>query len=111
MCGRGVPLRGASRPGRQAIRPAKRVAVVACMDARLDVEDLLGLQTGDPHIIRNAGGGGTEDAMRCALISPYLLNTNEIMLIHHTVCGMLRFTDDLLKAGLEGDPAAEKLLG
>lgn len=98
-------------PGRQPIRPARRVAVVACMDARLDVEDLLGLQTGDAHIIRNAGGVISDDAIRCLIISHHLLNTNEIILIHHTRCGMLAFTDDLLKAGLEGDPAAAKLLG
>jgi carbonic anhydrase len=80
------------------------------MDARLDVEDLLGLQTGDAHIIRNAGGVVSDDAIRCLIISHHLLNTNEIILIHHTRCGMLAFSDDLLKAGLEGDPAAEKLL-
>src|SRR5262245_41276764 len=97
-------------PGKQPIQPAKRVAVVACMDARIDVEDLLGLQTGDAHIIRNAGGVISDDAIRCLIISHHLLNTNEIILIHHTRCGMLAFTDDLLKAGLEGDPAAEKLL-
>jgi len=98
-------------PGKQPIQPSKRVAVLACMDARLDVEDLLGLQTGEAHIIRNAGGVASDDAIRCLLISHHLLNTNEIILIHHTRCGMLAFTDDLLKAGLEGDPAAEKLLG
>jgi carbonic anhydrase len=98
-------------PGKQPIQPSKRVAVVACMDARLDVEDLLGLQTGDAHIIRNAGGVVNEDAIRCLIISHHLLNTNEFILIHHTRCGMLAFTDDLLKAGLEGDSAAEKLLG
>jgi carbonic anhydrase len=98
-------------PGKQPIQPARRVAVVACMDARLDVEDLLGLQTGDAHIIRNAGGVVTDDAIRCLIISHHLLNTNEIILIHHTRCGMLAFTDDLLKAGLEGDPSAEKILG
>lgn len=98
-------------PGKQPIQPSRRVAVVACMDARLDVEDLLGLQTGEAHIIRNAGGVITEDAIRCLIISHHLLNTNEIVLIHHTRCGMLAFTDDLLKAGLEGDPAAEKLIG
>ncbi len=98
-------------PGKQPIQPSRRVAVVACMDARLDVEDLLGLQTGEAHIIRNAGGVVTEDAIRCLIISHHLLNTNEIILIHHTRCGMLAFTDDLLKAGLEGDPAAEKLIG
>ena len=98
-------------PGRQPIQPSKRLAVVACMDARIDVEDLLGLQTGEAHIIRNAGGVVTEDAIRCLIISHHLLDTNEIVLIHHTRCGMLAFTDDLLKAGLEGDKPAEKLLG
>ena len=107
----GKVLHKAAHPGKQPIQPAKRVAVVACMDARLDVEDLLGLQTGDAHIIRNAGGVVSDDAIRCLIISHHLLNTNEFILIHHTRCGMLAFTDDLLKAGLEGDPAAEKLLG
>jgi carbonic anhydrase len=100
----------ATYPGSKPIQPAKRVAVVACMDARLDVEDLLGLQTGDAHIIRNAGGVVTDDAIRCLIISHHLLNTNEIILIHHTRCGMLAFTDDLLKAGLEGDTGASQLL-
>jgi carbonic anhydrase len=108
---RGEPMHRPGHPGKQPIRPSKRVAVVACMDARLDVEDLLGLQTGDAHIIRNAGGVVTEDALRSLIISHHLLDTNEIILIHHTRCGMLAFTDDLLKAGLEGDLAAEKLLG
>jgi carbonic anhydrase len=81
------------------------------MDARLDVEDLLGLQTGEAHVIRNAGGVVSDDVIRCLIISHHLLDTNEIILIHHTRCGMLAFTDDLLKAGLEGDPAAERLLG
>lgn len=97
--------------GQQPIQPSRRVAVVACMDARIDVEDLLGLQTGEAHIIRNAGGVVTDDAIRCLIISHHLLNTNEIILIHHTRCGMLAFSDDLLKAGLEGDPGAETLLG
>jgi len=65
----------------------------------------------DAHIIRNVGGVVTDDAIRCLVISHHLLNTNEIVLIHHTRCGMLAFTDDLLAAGLEGDPAAEALLG
>lgn len=107
----GQSLHKPTHPGKQPINPAKRVAVVACMDARIDVEDLLGLQTGDAHIIRNAGGVVGDDAIRCLVISHHLLNTNEIILIHHTRCGMLAFSDDLLKAGLEGDPAAEKLLG
>ena len=93
----------AVHPGKQPIAPAQHVAVVACMDARLDVEDLLGLKTGDAHVIRNAGGVVTEDAIRSLIISHHLLNTREIVLIHHTRCGMLAFTDDLLRAGLEGD--------
>lgn len=106
----GKSIHKPAHPGKQPIQPAKRLAVVACMDARIDVEDLLGLQTGEAHIIRNAGGVVTEDAIRCLIISHHLLDTNEIVLIHHTRCGMLAFTDDLLKAGLEGDKAAEKLL-
>lgn len=98
-------------PGPQPIRPAKRLAVVACMDARLDVEDLLGLQTGEAHIIRNAGGVVTEDVIRSLIISHHLLDTREVVLIHHTRCGMLAFTDDLLKAGLEGEQGAAAMLG
>lgn len=97
-------------PGKQPIAPAKRLAVVACMDARLDVEDMLGLQTGDAHIIRNAGGVVSEDAVRSLIISHHLLNTNEIILIHHTRCGMLAFSDDLLRLGLEGDVKASGIL-
>jgi carbonic anhydrase len=107
----GESLHEPRHPGKQPIRPARHAAVLACMDARLDVEDLLGLQTGDAHVIRNAGGVVTEDALRSLVISHHLLDTREFILIHHTRCGMLAFTDDLLKAGLEGDPAAEKLLG
>lgn len=106
----GNAVHDARHPGDQPIQPAKRVAVVACMDARMDVEDLLGLQTGDAHIIRNAGGVVTDDVIRCLVISHHLLNTREFMLIHHTKCGMLAFTDDLLKAGLEGDAQAEQML-
>lgn len=108
---RGEALHVARHPGKQPIQPAAHVAVVACMDARIDVEDLLGLQTGEAHVIRNAGGVISDDAIRCLVISHHLLDTREIVLIHHTRCGMLAFTDDLLQAGLEGDPAAVKLLG
>ena len=108
---KGEAVHAARHPGPQAIQPARRVAVVGCMDARLDIEDLLGLQTGEAHIIRNAGGVVSEDAIRSLIISHHLLNTNEIILVHHTRCGMLAFTDDLLKLGLEGDAAAGKLLG
>jgi carbonic anhydrase len=103
-------LHKSSFPGPLPIPPSKHMAVVACMDARLDVEDMLGLQTGEAHIIRNAGGVVTEDALRSLVISHHLLNTREFILIHHTKCGMLAFTDDLLKAGLEGDPKASELL-
>ena len=97
----GTSIHRPEHPGPQPIRPSRRVAVVACMDARLDVEDLLGLQTGEAHIIRNAGGIVAEDTIRSLVISHHLLDTREIILIHHTRCGMLAFTDDLLKAGLE----------
>src|SRR5437588_717287 len=74
--------------------PAKGVAVVACMDARLHVSKILGLEEGDAHIIRNAGGVVTDDAIRSLAISQRLLGTGEIILIHHTDCGMLTFKDD-----------------
>ena len=74
--------------------PAKRVAVLACMDARLNPHALLGLEEGDAHVIRNAGGVVTDDEIRSLAISQRLLGTEEIMLIHHTDCGMLTFEDD-----------------
>ena len=74
--------------------PAKRVAIVACMDARLNPYGLLGLREGDAHVIRNAGGVITDDEVRSLAISQRLLGTEEIMLIHHTDCGMLTFGDD-----------------
>src|ERR671932_580305 len=77
--------------------PAKGVAVVACMDARLDVHKILGLEEGEAHVIRNAGGVVTDDAIRSLLISQRLLGTREIILVHHTDCGMLTFTDEDLK--------------
>ncbi len=74
--------------------PAKKVAVVACMDARLNPHGLLGLTEGDAHVIRNAGGVITDDEIRSLAISQHLLGTEEIVLIHHTDCGMLTFTDE-----------------
>src|SRR5262245_14511198 len=74
-------------------RPARKVAVLACMDARLDPARALGLEPGDAHVIRNAGGVVTEDAIRSLVISQRLLGTEEIVLIHHTGCGMLDFSD------------------
>jgi carbonic anhydrase len=80
--------------GELPIPPAKRVAIVACMDARLNPYALLGLHEGDAHVIRNAGGVITDDEIRSLAISQRLLGTEEIMLIHHTDCGMLTFSDD-----------------
>jgi carbonic anhydrase len=102
----GEASHNARHPGQQPIKPARRVAVLGCMDARLDIEDLLGLQTGEAHIIRNAGGVASEDAIRSLLISHHLLDTKEFIVIQHTRCGMLAFTDDLLKSALEGDEQA-----
>jgi carbonic anhydrase len=81
--------------------PAKQIAVVACMDARLNVYGLLGLADGDAHVIRNAGGVVTEDGIRSLAISQRLLGTREIVLIHHTDCGMLTFTDDEFKKTIQ----------
>jgi carbonic anhydrase len=78
--------------------PARGVAIVACMDARLDVHKILGLQEGDAHVIRNAGGVITDDEIRSLTISQRLLGTREIILVHHTDCGMLTFSDEGLKA-------------
>jgi carbonic anhydrase len=83
--------------------PASRVAVVACMDARLNPYGVLGLSEGDAHVIRNAGGVVTDDVIRSLTISQRLLATNEIVLIHHTDCGMLTFRDDDVKAQIEAD--------
>jgi len=83
--------------------PAKGVAVVACMDARLDVHGMLGLELGDAHVIRNAGGVITDDEIRSLAISQRLLGTREIVLIHHTDCGMLTFSDDEVADQIEAD--------
>ncbi|WP_068398210.1 beta-class carbonic anhydrase [Kribbia dieselivorans] len=83
--------------------PGRHVAIVACMDARLNPYGLLGLSEGEAHVIRNAGGVITEDEIRSLAISQRLLGTREIMLIHHTDCGMLTFTDDEFKAQIESD--------
>ena len=81
--------------------PAKGVAVVACMDARLNVYGMLGLEEGDAHVIRNAGGVITDDEIRSLMISQRLLGTREIILIHHTDCGMLTFSDDEVKGQIQ----------
>lgn len=83
--------------------PAKHTAVVGCMDARLDVYRILGLREGDSHVICNAGGVVTDDVIRSLVISQRLLGTNEIILIHHTDCGMLTFTDDALRSSIAAE--------
>ena len=83
--------------------PAKGVAIVACMDARLNVYGALGLNEGEAHVIRNAGGVVTDDEIRSLAISQRLLGTREVMLIHHTDCGMLTFTDDAFKRSIHDE--------
>ena len=89
--------------GDLALPPARRVAIVACMDARLNPYGLLGLTEGDAHVIRNAGGVITDDEIRSLAISQRLLGTKEIMLIHHTDCGMLTFTDEEFRRQVQED--------
>ena len=93
----------ASFSGPLPLPPGKGVAVLACMDARLDVYRLLGLNEGEAHVIRNAGGVVTDDAIRSLTISQRLLGTTEVILVHHTDCGMLTFTDDTFKADIQSD--------
>jgi carbonic anhydrase len=89
--------------GALPLPPALKLAVLACMDARLDVHKILGLREGDAHVIRNAGGVATDDAIRSLVISQRLLGTEEVVLIHHTGCGMLTFGDDEVKAQIESE--------
>lgn len=81
--------------------PARKLAVIACMDARMSIEPMLGLKTGDAHIIRNAGGIASEDALRSLIVSHRLLGTNEFMIVNHTDCGMMGFRDDELRTRLQ----------
>jgi carbonic anhydrase len=83
--------------------PSKHLAVLACMDARIDVHAVLGLAAGEAHVIRNAGGVATEDALRSLTISQRLLGTREIVLIHHTDCGMLTFAGDAFKDAIQAE--------
>jgi carbonic anhydrase len=87
--------------GPMPMLPARGVAVVACMDARLDVFGMLGLAGGEAHVIRNAGGVITSDVIRSLAISQRLLGTREIVLVHHTDCGMLTFTDDEFRGAIQ----------
>jgi carbonic anhydrase len=89
--------------GHLPMPPARKLAIVACMDARLTVEQFLGLKTGDAHIIRNAGGLVTEDALRSLIISSHLLGTRTYYVIQHTDCGMLTFTDENLRDKLKAE--------
>jgi carbonic anhydrase len=86
--------------GAVPLLPARKVAVLACMDSRIDLVGLLGLELGDAHMIRNAGGVVTDDAIRSLAISQRMLGTREIVLLHHTDCGMLTFSDDEFKRSL-----------
>jgi carbonic anhydrase len=83
--------------------PGRKLAVLACMDARLTVEDALGLRTGDAHIIRNAGGLATDDAIRSLVISQHLLGTEEVIVVEHTGCGMLTFEDEPVQAQIAAE--------
>src|SRR5215475_10935514 len=85
------------------LAPSKQVAVVACMDARLRLYSLLGMADGEAHVIRNAGGVVTDDVIRSLTISQRLLGTREILLVHHTDCGMMTFTDEEFKAEVEAE--------
>jgi len=85
------------------LRPKRHLAIVACMDSRMDIFQMLGLAHGDAHVIRNAGGVVTDDVVRSLVLSQRLLGTREIILIHHTDCGMLRFTDDELLRSLHNE--------
>jgi carbonic anhydrase len=93
----------AFKMGALPLPPARKVAVVACMDARLNPYGLLGLHEGDAHVIRNAGGVITDDEIRSLAISQRLLGTEEIILIHHTDCGMLTFADDDFRRGIQDE--------
>ncbi|HEY7535367.1 MAG TPA: carbonic anhydrase [Thermodesulfobacteriota bacterium] len=87
--------------GNLATPPARKLAVVACMDARMNIEQMLGLKPGDAHIIRNGGGAVSEDALRSLLISHYELGTQEFMIIEHTGCGLMTFKDEEMRAKLQ----------
>src|SRR6476619_1217406 len=96
--------------GKLTLPPARRFAVLTCMDARIDPAQTLGLAEGDAHVIRNAGGRASDDALRSLIISEQLLGTREVVVIHHTECGMLSFSNDDLRQRLsqrfDADPSA-----
>jgi carbonic anhydrase len=90
-------------PARLSVRPTRQLAIVTCMDARLDVFAMLGLDLGDAHVLRNAGGIVTDDMLRSVIISQRKLGTRSVLLVHHTRCGMLSFTDEELHDELEAE--------
>ena len=92
-------------PGSKPVRPARKVAVVACMDSRMPLFGMLGLEIGDAHVIRNAGGVITEDTIRSLTISQHVLGTREIVLVHHTECGLMA-TDDVASPTSSSRPRA-----
>ncbi len=89
--------------GGQSAAPSRHVAVVACMDARLNIPATLGIRDGEAHVLRNAGGTVTDDVVRSLVISQRVLGTREIMLVHHTQCGMMTTTEDRFKSEVEAD--------
>jgi carbonic anhydrase len=101
LLGNNAQYAGRFAKGDLAMPPKKRLAIVACMDARLDLHQILGLAEGDAHVIRNAGGVVTDDVIRSLLISQRLLGTRDILLVHHTDCGMLTFRDDDLRQEIQ----------
>jgi carbonic anhydrase len=86
-----------------ALRPRRQLAIVACMDSRMDIFQMLGLEHGEAHIIRNAGGVVTDDVIRSLVLSQRLLDTREIVLVHHTNCGLQAITEDAFKAEIEAE--------
>ena len=98
---------GAFEKGDLSLPPARQFAVLVCMDARIDPAKALGLAEGDAHVIRNAGGRASADAIRSLAISQQLLGTREVLVIHHTDCGMVTFSNDDLRAKLRDDLGAD----
>ncbi|MGP6158544.1 MAG: beta-class carbonic anhydrase [Vulcanimicrobiaceae bacterium] len=93
-------------PGSRAVIPAKHIAIVTCMDSRIDVFHIFGLDEGDAHVIRNAGGLVTDDVLRSLVLSQRFLETREVVLVHHTDCGLQRFREDELQATLASEVGA-----
>jgi carbonic anhydrase len=103
LLGKNEGVAASMAPGHLSVEPSRRLAIVTCMDSRLDVFAALGLGDGEAHVLRNAGGVITDDVIRSLAISQRLLGTREVMLIHHTDCGMQKLTDDGFRAQLQAD--------